>query len=150
MLLGMQSTRHPQFFGQQAPQGLVLAYKFQESLFRVDHSKQNTPGASDHTTRGISSMYKTMVQPIKDLRNRFLSGLLSQFNQATNVSSGGARKTDTKLLVFLAHILADLPLSKGDEVCSLMYSINHLVSRRGELILIWLKDTLEGKVCSIV
>lgn len=101
-------------------------------------------------TRNIACMYKTMVQPVKDLRHRFLDGLLFHFNQASSVSAGGARKAQGELLLYLAHILADLPFSKGDEVCSLIYSINSFVGRRGELILMWLKETLEGKVCSIV
>lgn len=145
-LLSQEAKIHPTFFGQQVPQGLVQAYKFQCSLAHGINPANTNYGASKVAARGISLVYGRNIMPVKDIRNRFLDGVLYHFNTAANISSGGARKSDTNLLCFLANIAADLPYTKGDEICTLIYSINGIVKRRGDSILLWLKEVIEGRV----
>lgn len=145
-LLSQEAKIHPGFFGQQVPQGLIQAYQFQCGLSPHVSLEKANYGASKVALRGLSQIYRTNIMPIKDVRNRFLDGVLFHFKTAANISSGGARKSDTNLLGFLAYVAAELPYTKGDEICTLLYSINGIVARRGDANLIWLKEIIEGKV----
>ncbi|GMH40118.1 hypothetical protein BSKO_08022 [Bryopsis sp. KO-2023] len=143
-LLSAESQRHTDFFAQQAPKGLVTAYRFQCKL-RAQLSAGAISKGKDPLLQamwGISQLYKTVVQPVRDLRHRFLDGLLSPFDEAANVTGRGGRRLELGLLAFYASITADLPLLKGDEVCSLVYAINQTVTRRGEPVLSFLKEFL--------
>ena len=49
-----------------------------------------------------------------------------------------------RLLAMCAHVAANLPYKRGDEVCYVLHSINSLISRRGDAVQTALKLALDN------
>eukprot|EP00892_Ulva_mutabilis_P002377 jgi/Ulvmu1/1213/UM109_0011.1 len=97
--------------------------------------------------RFATGLYRTIIEPHRSLRNRFMASVQQAAEAATNTSSEhGVTPLVLHSLHFLAHLVAAVALTDRDDVLRLLCHLNSLVSRRADAIQATVADSLGGEV----
>ena len=118
-----------------------MAYRFHKHLDeRLGGSKDLQFSAPSSR---ISAVYETLIRPRPSLCRAFLLGLTKPFASALT-SDPASAEIDTGFLSFLASVIAHLPLQTGDELRTVLGSVDTILSRRADGLLSSLKCLLES------
>ncbi|CAD7704601.1 unnamed protein product [Ostreobium quekettii] len=146
-LLKQEADKFAQLFASETARGIVEAYKFSRKL-QERYPCMNASGTSGNrrVVQGLAALYSEVIRPGRDLRRKFLEGLLKPFDEGSDLDSGKVGGCDLRLLSFCANVASQLTFIRGDELCSLVHGANGIISRRGDVVLSTLRASLFGDV----
>ena len=85
---------------------------------------------------GFSTLFADVFQPVRTLKAAFLNMLLQPFDAACQLhtgAGGGGAAANLRLLAIAAHVAAELPLKRGDEVRNPV----HQTPTKGKMFSCW-------------
>eukprot|EP00798_Chlamydomonas_sp_ICE-L_P003395 gene3395-13435_t len=137
------SDKYVEFVAGQMSPGLLEAYAFQRRLWEYHNPGEAMREMPLGVMDQISVLWACLLQPHKGLKSKFLSSLLKPFEDSSQLATpAGTEPLDPQQLWFCAKVAAELPYKRMDEPLILMYSINQIISRRGDAAVAALKDAL--------